>query len=359
MGVLNALCYPSGHCMELSYQKSYVSPSIFENRKAWKDRTGYFVFIDYKGGKDGDHSFIPIRKVQVKKIYPVEEAQEYADSTRIYFRIELGELILFKEEWNEQIKSVPSRPTPNSQPTCYVLGHSDFSPGSSKRSQRDIWDDLVVHVAASKSLNDCVFLSTGHIKEFENHQACSFTPYKDREGAEKAYQLRPSSIYELGLRVFNTRHSAESTQEIVVRSSSDLLVVSQPFATTVGGPSDHSVLISCKRTIENTLATLEVSLKQRADTADPAPKEGQALPATNVIAAKPLYRLSLSVSRGLLWGFIGLVFVGVFLTSTSKEIFADLCLTKPDTWAMLAKFVGAGCLAGAAFLGFRKLPSGS
>jgi len=53
------------------------------------------------------------------------------------------------------------------------------------------------------------------------------------------------------------------------------------------------------------------------------------------------------------------VFLGVLLTSTSKEFFDDICFTHPTFWAVAAKFIGAVFVAIAAYLGFRKLPSGS
>ena len=199
----------------------------------------------------------------------------------------------------------------------------------------------------------------GNIRQIGDDADCDFVPYGKDQAAQKAYQLRPNTVYKLDLHVYDLRHTADSAQEITVRSSSDLLTVSQPFATTVGGPSDHSVLIACKRTIENTLATFEVDLKQQVDEPEAQTKDGAKARSANVIAAKPIYMLSISVSRGLLWGFIAFVFVGVLLTNLSKDVFADLHLSRPDTFALIAKIVGAICLAIAAFLGFRKLPSGS
>jgi len=76
----------------------------------------------------------------VQAIYPAEEAREYAESTRIYVRIQLEELILFNDDWNEKIRNIPGRPLPHVKPPAfyYALGHEDFSPGNSGRSQRDI-----------------------------------------------------------------------------------------------------------------------------------------------------------------------------------------------------------------------------
>jgi len=150
-----------------------------------------------------------------------------------------------------------------------------------------------------------------NIRQIGEDKDCVFDPYRAAGNVQKAYQLRPNSIYKLDLRVYDLRHTPDSAQEIIVRSSSDLLAVSQPFATTVGGPSDHSVLIACKRTIENTLATLEVDLKQQIDLPDAETKDGKKTRSANVIAAKPTYMLSISVSRALLVWFIVFVFLGV------------------------------------------------
>jgi hypothetical protein len=369
-GVLDALCYPGGHQMELSYKKRDISPVVFEKRTDFKGRSGFLVFVDYK--HEGDHVFIPIRRIRVENIYPAEEAEQYVDTTRIYVRVELGELILFNGRSNDEIRKLSGRPQKGgSASQYYVLADRDFSPSNDGRSQRDIWDDLVEHVAQAESLKGCVFLATGPVQAFVSESDCEFAPYR---GRKKAYSLRPNSTYKLSLRVFDKRHDADSTQEIVVRSSSDLLTISQPFPTAIGGPTDHFALIVCKRTVESTLATLVIDVTSRASADEgserdgPVPSSGvlcayepsaKQEPLSGVICAKPRYLLSISVSQSVLWGFILLVFVGIFLTGASKDFFQDLCFAQPAIWGLLSKLAGAVCLSGAAYLGFRKLPSGA
>ena len=361
-GVLNALCYPAGHQLELSYRKSYISPSLFDQRSSVRGKRGMFVFLDYK--KTEDHDFIPIRFVTILELSPKEEAKQFLDTTRMYIRVELGELIAFDSKWNGEIRSLPSRPKlpnlshgPHSAAAdyLYVLEGPDRFPLKSDYSQRDIWDHLVEKVADAKSLNDCVFLSTGHLRHFPGRTQCDFSSYGQNE---KAYRLRPNSIYQVDLRVFDSRHSSDSTQEVVIRSSSELLTVSQPFVTGVGGPTDHSVLLVCKRSVESTLATLVVDLQPRGSALGAESNEkATAISPASVIAAKPRYLLAIAPSRALLIWFTVLVLAGAFLTSTSAEFYKDfVCL--PAVWALVSKMLGAGALSAAAYIAFRKLPSG-
>lgn len=351
-GVLNALCYPPGHQLELSYKKSYISQSLFAQRSKIKGKRGLFVFLDYK---KPDHDFIPIRFVTLQELSPKEEAKQYSDTTRMYIRVELEGLLAFDPEWNDRIKSLPSRPKPPQGPASagteylYVLEGADLFPRASDYSQRDVWDHLVEKVADASSLKDCVFLSTGHISPFGKGRPCEFSVYGENQ---KAYRLLPNSIYQLDLRIFD-RHSSNSTQEVVIRSSSELLAVSQPFVTGVGGPTDHSALIVCKRTVENTLATLVVDIQARPESDEKATTTQP----TSIIAAKPRYLLAIAPSRSLIVSFTLLAFLGALLTSTSAEFYRDfVCL--PEVWALGSKLVGAALLSAAAYLAFRKLPSG-
>lgn len=355
-GVLNALCYPSGHQLDLSYRKSYISPYLFNNRGTVSGKKGIFVFLDYK---KPDHDFIPIRFVTVLELSLREEAQQFLDTSRIYIRVELGDLIAFDPKSNDLIRSLPGRPrVPTSSSLAgtdyfYAVEGLDHFPLHSQYAQRDIWDHLVEKVADASSLNDCVFLSVGHIRQFTQVERCGFSSYGE---GQKAYRLRPNSIYQLDLRVYDKRHAPDSTQEVVIRSSSDLLGVSQPFVMGVGGPTDHSALIVCKRTVENTLATLVVDLQAQDSTSEGAGKISRT-PAVSVIAAKPRYLLQIAPPRSLIFWFCGLVFLGAFLTSTSAEFYRDF-VCYPEGWALASKMLGGICLSAAAYLAFRKLPSG-
>ena len=359
-GVLNALCYPAGHQLELSYQKIYITPSLFADRSKLKGRRGAFIFLDYKSTPD--HDFIPIRFFRILDVSPKEQAKSYRDSTRVYVRVELLELISFEDAWNESVKAIPGRPRPPKSPHdagssyFYVLEGVDPFPATSEYSQRDIWDHLIEKVSKANSLRDCIFLSTGEIKHFAKNTTCQFDEYGSEE---KAYKLHPNEIYKMDLRVFDPSGRSDSTHEIVVRSSSDLVSVSQPFATAVGGPTDHSVLLVCKRTVESILATLVVDVQKISTlNADNGGTQKTAGP-VEVMAAKPRYLLSLQPRGWILALFVTLILLGVFLTSASPDLykeFASIC--RPELWALLSKGVGAALLASAAYLAFRKLPSG-
>ena len=359
-GVLDALCYPNGHILEFSYKKSYLQPPLFEERNALNGAAGAIVFVDFKRISDPtpDHLFIPIRFARILAVSPKEEAKAYRDTTRVYVRVELKDLIPFDPKWDSAIKALSGRPTPPAGPGSggksyfYVVRGSNPFAEKSDFSQRDIWDHLIEHVAQAATLRSCVFLSTGHIRPFVGPSPCDLVP---RGSEQKAYTLKPNAIYRLDLRVFEPGTlAATSLPEIEVRSSSDLIGVSTPFATAVGGPADHSVLIACKRTIESTLATLVVDISAKTLVSGSTP--GQQVGSMDVVGAKPRYLLSIEPPKAIVRWFIVLIFFGFFLTSTSKEFYADwVCW--PEQFAVFSKVFGAACLAWAGYLAFRKLPS--
>jgi hypothetical protein len=374
-GVLNALCYPHGHILELSYQSSYLQPELVDDLKGLVNKRAAFVFIDYKGA---DHNFIPVRYATILSAGPIEPSKTIRPQTRIYVRIELDELIPLSDEWDRFIKKIPSRPKvwkEAKRDYFFVLRHDAPAEVASGLSQADIWNDLVERVSVANVLNDCIFLAAGHVQGFTDSTCELGVLAKD----QRAYKLRPNHIYKMDLRIFDRRNKPDANQEIVVRSSSELIVVSQPFATAIGGPVEHTVLLVCKRSIENTLATLVIDVRDSGTVqrSDPAVGEGEknaALGSTQtgassggVICAKPRYFLDVSVPRSTLFWFAIFVFLGVLFASTSLEFFKDheiqdlLCwlpLT-PVVLAIAAKMAGAVFLAAAAYLGFRKLPSGS
>jgi hypothetical protein len=373
-GVLDALCYPSGHILEVSYKHGYVQPSLAADLRNLVGKQVVFVFVDYK---DTDHIFIPVRYATILSCEPKEPSKKISDSTRIYIRIELGELIRLNSQWDEWIKKLPNRPRPlKGQPRDYYFVIQGRVPAdsSAEYSQADIWDELVQRISGANVLSDCIFLATGGLQEFTDATDCSFARFgNDR----KAYRLRPNHLYKMELRIFDRRNKPDTNQEIYIRTSSDLIVVSQPFATAIGGPVEHTILIVCKRSIEDILATLVMDVRDagssETDSESAASdkkvvagsKEGNAVSA--VICAKPRYLLHVSVPWKILLWFVVFVFAGVLFTSTSVEFFKDREISEllswlpstPPVWALAAKIVGAACLSAAAYLGFRKLPSGS
>jgi hypothetical protein len=346
-GVLNVLCYPKGHQVELSYQKSYIQTHLFERRASLANRKAIFTFIDYKALND-DHDFIPVRTVKILAVAPKEVAPRYIDTTRVYVRIELGDFIPYEATWNAEIQSIPGRPKPfmpgTTRDYCYVVEGADPFPTSCEISQRDIWDQITGRISRSRSLRSCIFLATSHPRPFKDGDPCTLQAY----GLEqKAYKIEPNHIYRVDLRVFYPviAPAEPFDREIVVRTSSDLISVSQPFATAHGGPEDHSVLIACKRTIESTLATLVIDV--------------EAKDVTDVLAAKPRYLLAVEPPKWTVRWFVFLIFLGFFLTSTSEEFYSSWSwAARPEAWALFSKIAGAACLAWAGYLAFRKLPSG-
>ena len=361
-GVLDALCYPSGHRMEISYQRRYVAPLLIDRRSELREQPAAFVFVDYNA--QADHNFVPIRRAKILGFGPKEDAALYSATSRFYVQLELGELIHFDEPLNEAIKSIAGRPVPYREQArpgdyFYMLEAGDVLPQHNILSQRDIWDGLVEKASHSKSLTNCIFLSTGHIRKHSDGDACLITAF----GLEDlAYRILPNTVYKLNLRIYDRRKASIGTQEIVVRSSSDLLSVSQAFPTTLGGSAEYSVVIVCKRSIERSVAALILDVRELMTARAPGDRDeaGQAAgePTSDVICAKPQYLLSISPPRLLVVVFVIFVFFGILLTSTSKEFFDALNCVRSVLWAPLAKVLGAASLASAAYIAFRKLPSG-
>jgi hypothetical protein len=346
--VLDILCYPKGHQVELSYQKSYFQPPLFERRTSLINRKGVFVFVDYKGANNGDHEFIPIRAVKILDAAPKEIAARYLDTTRVQVRIELGDLILNDARESSEIASLPGRPKPHDGSTTsreysYVIDGRKLFPAQDGVSQRDIWDQITEKVARAKSLRGCVFLSTGDPRPFRDGDPCALQPYGSEE---RAYRLQPNNIYRVDLRVYYPRNVSVTSYEpeIIVRSSSELLSVSQPFATAHGGPEDHSVVIACKRTIESTLATLVIDVAAKNIAAGSSQNLGPPPALIDIVAAKPRYLLSIEPSKWIVREFVIFIFLGFFLTSTSREFYSDW-FCSPEIWAVFSKLVGAICLA--------------
>src|SRR5271157_3424303 len=240
-GVLNALCYPDGHILEVSYKSSYLDPRLANNLEGLVNKRAVFVFIDYKGT---DHNFVPVRYATILSCGPRESSKEILGRTRIYIRIELNQLIPQNDQWDAFIKKIPNRPKVWHEGTkdyYFVLQHAGPAHVSSELSQADIWNDLVERVSAADVLNDCTFLATGHLQSFTSKPCELGALTKD----QRAYRLRPHSIYKMDLRIFDRRNKPDTNQEIYVRSSSELITVSQPFATAIGGPVEHTVLLVC------------------------------------------------------------------------------------------------------------------
>lgn len=363
-GVLNALCYPAGHLLKLNYRRDYFQPSLFDGRERLRGRRAVFVFIDYRAlTATNDHDFIPIRFLRLLDVSPKEEAENYLETTRVYIRVELGEFIFSTPTSSTEIGSIPDRPRPyNGNPGekrnyFYVVEGANKFSQPNRLSQQDTLDHMIQRVAKSDSLSSCVFLSTGNVQPFKNGKpVCGLVEYGEEQ---KAYRLQTNNIYRLDLRVFDPKRASGSRYEIAVRSSSDFIAVSQPFSIALGGPIDHSALLVCKRTTESTLATLEVEVKGVRTSAG---GEDRTLPGNalgDVIAAEPVYLLDIRPAKWVLPAFVILVFVGVLSTSTSPEFFKEFeFLCYPQSLALVCKTLGAGALAAAAYLAFRKLPSG-
>lgn len=362
--VLDVLCYPIGHRLDVSYKQSYFEPSLTKDFEGLLQSQAVFVFVDYDGA---GQNFIPIRYARIVSCGPKETSKKVYPETRVYMRIELGDLILIENQWDACISQMSSRPRLMGDPKYkqyFVIRHAGPQHVSTERSQTDIWQGVVERVANASVLGDCIFLATGRLRDFKTEVECSLQEYgKDH----KAYRLQPNHHYQMSLHIFDRANRPDSNQEIVIRSSSDLITVSQPFASVIGGPVEQTVLLFCKRSIENTLATLVMDVRDSDDSTQSNGTGRVDGARSAVICAKPRYLLHVSLDQTTLFRFMLYVFLGVLLTSTSVEFFRDEWIKTLLCWqpftapvlALIAKLTGAGFLAAAAYLGFRKLPSGS
>lgn len=111
----------------------------------------------------------------------------------------------------------------------------------------------------------------------------------------------------------------------------------------VSGLVQQHAILSCKRTVEEAESALSVEIGE---------------PVENIVnTSNPVFLLKMDVSRQILVAFIVLVFMGSLLVSSDKDALAVFTCS-PDLWGWLAKIAGSALLALAAYLGFRKFPSG-
>jgi hypothetical protein len=344
---LDSLAYPPGHRIVMSYQKKYVQPALLDE-DSLVNRDAAIIFVDSKD-RGEDHGFIPIRFARIV------ECMTAPMSTRIELRVEFGELIPPDLLAESSIRVLPMRPRPYSsgaRPGAeYYFALEDtpvLRPANPYQHTADIWEDLAALMAKSHTLADTVLLSLSSIRNYAGKEQ-ELQVYRKRD---RVYNLRPNTIYEMDVRVFET-----ALTDLEVRSSSDVLGVAQAFPTTVGGLGNYRVILSCKRTLETSLAVLAIDLA-----GDKAAEKTAKTIAPQVRNARPVYLVQIAPSKPLLGTFVVVAFAGLLFTSLSKDFFkahaaAGLSMDA-ELAELVAKMVGSALLAIAAWLAFRKLPGG-
>ena len=141
------------------------------------------------------------------------------------------------------------------------------------------------------------------------------------------------------------RSTPRDETQLSVSCSNELVELDQPSQSIVSGLAEKSALVSCKRTVEDTIAVLTIKLKE--------PTRGV------VNTPRPILHLHISLPGAILWTFVLLVFAGGLFVSADSNLIKEISATSyPVALALACKIVGSACLARAAHLALRQLPSG-
>ncbi len=358
-GILDALCYPNGHILPYSYRRHHIRPELLENTKRLAGKNAVIIFVDL----DPEHhvTYFPLRRVKIRDvIFETGTANQPAERERVNLSLELYDFVEYqgpdKAQWQERVERFDSsRQIQNERPSYFVIEGSDTFPRSC-HSVATAWEDLVTAVSKSAGFAKAVFLRLDHIRPYDSNRE-SKSRYSHEHG-RLVYNLRPGSIYRMNFSVFEilNSNSGNGTELEILTSAKDVVEAVQPFQSVVSGVAEKSTLIVCKRTIEKVITTLTVCLKGPA--------------ANEVNTPNPTIFARVSVSLVTLAGFLALIFFGSLFVSIDKAVVSEAFATwhpailahfaggYPASMALVLKIVGASLLAWAAFLAFRKLPSG-
>jgi hypothetical protein len=343
-GILDTLSYPSSHLQEFSYRRQYIQPALLQRDLSGQSAAIVFVDVD----PHGDATYMPIRLAAIVKHSPFAGAGQ---RERIGFTFRLGNFVTYPDSgadpqrhWHAQLAPLDAQRIVGGHLRYFVI-EADCQLASSATAKG--WEDVVSAVARSNQLRTAIFVKLD-LRNLDKPEPPPLQPVGD----QRVYQMRPGKVYALGLSVYKNlpaQGGAQGEAKITLSRSSELLEVGQPFQSVVSGLAEQTALISCKRTIEQNLVALGVTVEE---------------PVANVVnTPHPFFLLRISLP----WVVPTLIFVfalvGSFLVALDKDSVAGvlpvLSAGQAAFFAVVAKWVGAMSLAFAAFLGFRKLPSGS
>jgi hypothetical protein len=342
-GILDCLSYPSGHMLNFSYRRQYIQPALLAQDLS--GQTAVIVFVDLDA--DGVATYMPIRVAEVVKHSPFEGAPA---RERIGFTFRLGDFVTYPDNIGDpqryrhaQLAPLDAQRIVGGHLDFFVI-QADFVPDSS--STATAWESLVAAVARSAKLRDAIFVKL----ELRNLESPGSPPL-DAVGDQQVYQVRPGTVYALELSVYKNLPAGggpAAEARITLSRSSELLEVGQPFQSVVSGLAQQTALISCRRTIEKNLVALGVTTEE---------------PVANVVnTPHPFFLLRISLPWQDFVLIVAFVFLGSFLVALDKDSVAGvlpLFAAQAAFLSVVAKWFGAACLALAAFLGLRKLPSGA
>ncbi len=348
-GILDTLSYPNGHMLEYSYRRTQVQEPFRDRYDQLTDRSGVVIFVDMND-KD-EPTYCPLRRVTFLEPRHQSQTMKSEDPReKIIFPLLLGDFIEYSEsanhrEWHARLTGLdPKRQFEGGKPKLFVIVANDTF-GHSRRAPLTAWENLVTALSSSTKLRGAVFLKLGHLRGVS-----ALRPELDVQKIRKywrGYELRPGGVYTLDLGIFEGPRAAGSgapPTRVTLSSSCATLEINQPVQSVVSGLAQQSALLACKRTIEDTVAVLNVKVKE--------PVKGI------VNTASPVFLLRISVARWVLILFLLFVFTGSLLISIDSKLVSELITTRsPGVDALLLKGLGSISLAAAAYLGFSKLPS--
>ncbi|HUI42272.1 MAG TPA: hypothetical protein VL523_09905 [Terriglobia bacterium] len=372
-GVLDTLSYPGGHVLEYSYRKENIASGLTD----LKGKVAAIVFADVNDA--GAPTYMPLRFAEVLDHSPIAGA---GARERIGFLLRLRDFVGYPaddkpDHWHASIAALDQHRHLATAPRLFVIEAQikakhwqppEASP-SGKIPEEDpgkslkVWEDLVTNVARSSKLKDAIFVKI----DLRNLDALTVPPLKpvrrrslyqvlSLKPAEKRvlYQVRSGNVYQLDICVYQSPPTGGKTAgdaKISLAHSSEVLEVGQPLQSALSGLAQHSALVSCKRTIERNLVALSVTVDE---------------PVTGVVnTPHPFFLLRIALPWIVTVGFVVCVFLGSLLVASDLDTVKGLLAHAPSWLSsqaasvnVLAKWLGAIFLAAAAFLGFRKLPSG-
>jgi hypothetical protein len=354
-GVLDAICYPNKHLISYSYRRKNVPPFFLAaGLKPLVGKPAVIIFVDFD--KDRGATYFPLRKVNIHSaIEDSGTSTSIDDRERVRLFLELGDFVEYRnseeaDQWNSIVQSFDDlREFTGKTPKFFVVsGEDKFKQSTS--SPLLAWEEISRALSQSKDFRGATFL---RLNDLIKHSRGWFDWKRDRradrkpDGDRLVYQLRPGQIYRLDMSVLEDDGlpSANRTKLEVRASAKDSLDVDQPHQSCVSGLSEKSALIMCKRSIETITTTIAVRTEQPA-----APGL--------VNCASPTFFVRIRVSLPILTVFLILVFLGGFLVSIDTDFLRELWIRNwPVITTFFCKLIGAGMLAGAAYLAFHKLPS--
>jgi hypothetical protein len=343
-GVLDALAYPSGHIIDYSYRAQQVQESLRTIEQVPHHGAAVIVLVD----EAADHTvtYFPLRRVKILAGLPFPRNQEIIARERRRFSLELGDFVAYAHtqnprQWNIPVSEFDAiREIKGNKPTFFVIQARDIFRAAKLPPLATAWEDVVVNVAQSNTFSQASFVRVDHLKDSKTNDMLPNGNLDNR-----AYLLRPGSLSRLNITVYD--RSASETKVEIKSSSEDLFSVNQPFQSVVSGLAEKTAFIACKRTVEDRTAILSIEVVADAN-------------ASNVVnSPNPVLLIKTALARGTVLWFVFLALFGAFFVSWDPELVRQLwCTPQYKFWGLAAKGFGAALLTRAAWLAFRKLPSG-